>query len=151
VVIAICLPGVDVTCVDAVAKKAAFVQQAAAQLALPNLHGLHARVESLTAPPFDVVTSRAFSSLADLVRLTTFHVKHSGAPSPSSPDNPGSQGRLGGLDGNGVWMAMKAKQAHEETATLQAQAPGVDVFHVEPLQVPGLDAERCLVWMRRHQ
>jgi 16S rRNA (guanine527-N7)-methyltransferase len=24
----------------------------------------------------------------------------------------------------------------------------VDVFHVEQLLVPGLDAQRCLVWMR---
>jgi len=25
----------------------------------------------------------------------------------------------------------------------------VQVFHVEPLDVPGLDAQRCIVWMRR--
>ena len=47
----------DVTCVDAVGKKAAFIQQAAVALKLPNLHGVHARVETLTAP-FDVVSCR---------------------------------------------------------------------------------------------
>ena len=43
-------------------------------------------------------------------------------------------------------MAMKGKHP---AAELLALDPGVQVFHVEPLQVPGLDAERCLVWMRR--
>ena len=48
VVIAICCPQVAVTCVDTVAKKAAFIKQAALALKLPNLAGLHARVESIT-------------------------------------------------------------------------------------------------------
>ena len=61
VVIAICCPDVAVTCVDTVAKKATFIQQAAIALKLPNLKGLHARVENLV-DRFDVVSSRAFSS-----------------------------------------------------------------------------------------
>ena len=40
---------------------------------------------------------------------------------------------------------MKGKRPTDELAALPA---GIDVFHVEPLKVPGLDAERCLVWMR---
>ncbi|HOF31937.1 MAG TPA: 16S rRNA (guanine(527)-N(7))-methyltransferase RsmG, partial [Burkholderiaceae bacterium] len=60
VVIAICCPEIDVTCVDTVAKKAAFIQQVAAALQLPNLRGLHARVENLSGP-FDVISSRAFA------------------------------------------------------------------------------------------
>jgi 16S rRNA (guanine527-N7)-methyltransferase len=55
---------VAVTCVDTVAKKAAFIKQAALALKLPNLSGLHARVETITTP-FDVICSRAFASLAD--------------------------------------------------------------------------------------
>mgnify|MGYP003381086675 FL=1 len=43
-------------------------------------------------------------------------------------------------------MAMKGKSPLEELAALP---PDIEVFHVEPLNVPGLDAERCLVWMRR--
>ncbi|MGE0349109.1 16S rRNA (guanine(527)-N(7))-methyltransferase RsmG [Hydrogenophaga sp.] len=128
VVIAIACPQIGVTCVDTVAKKAAFIQQAAATLKLPNLHGLHARVESLNAlsgPGYDVVCSRAFASLVD---FTTW----SGAAL-----NPG-----------GIWMAMKGKHPAEELEALKAGAPAVDVFHVEQLQVPGLDAERCMVWMR---
>ena len=121
VVLAICLPQLQVTCVDTVSKKAAFIQQVAAALRLPNLKGLHARVESIDGG-FDVVTSRAFASLVD---FTTWSVK--------------------ALKPGAVWMAMKGKHPAEELAALGA---GVEVFHVEPLAVPGLDVERCLVWMR---
>jgi 16S rRNA (guanine527-N7)-methyltransferase len=40
---------------------------------------------------------------------------------------------------------MKGRSPVDEIAALPAD---VKVFHVEPLQVPGLDAQRCLVWMR---
>ena len=50
VVIAICCPEMRVDCVDTVAKKAAFIQQAAARCKLPNLRGVHARVENLSGP-----------------------------------------------------------------------------------------------------
>ena len=45
-----------------------------------------------------------------------------------------------------MWMAMKGQTPEAELAALP---PDVEVFHVEPLRVPGLDARRCLVWMRR--
>lgn len=122
VVIAAMLPKWDVTCVDTVGKKAAFVRQAAGALELPNLHAAHARVEALKAPAFDVITARAFASLADLVKLTRAQL----APS-------------------GVWMAMKGRAPEDE---IRALPDDVDMFHVEPLDVPGLDAQRCLVWMR---
>jgi 16S rRNA (guanine527-N7)-methyltransferase len=121
IVIAITCPEISVTCVDTVAKKAAFIQQVAATLKLPNLKGLHARVESLTQP-YDVVCSRAFASLLD---FTTW-----------------SQSALAS---HGVWMAMKGKHPDQELAVLPES---VKVFHVEQLQVPGLDAERCIIWMR---
>ena len=121
IVIAITCPEVSVTCVDTVAKKAAFIQQVAATLKLPNLKGLHARVETLTQP-YDVVCSRAFAALVD---FTTW--------SKSA------------LAAHGVWMAMKGKHPEQEMAALPESA---QVFHVEQLQVPGLDAERCIVWMR---
>ncbi|OJX29492.1 MAG: 16S rRNA (guanine(527)-N(7))-methyltransferase RsmG [Burkholderiales bacterium 68-12] len=121
VVFAICCPQVDVSCVDTVAKKAAFIQQAAAALKLPNLHGIHARVESL-AGPFDVVSCRAFASLPDFTAWSR-----------------------AALAPQGVWLAMKGKYPADELAALPAT---VQVFHVEPLTVPGLDAERCIVWMR---
>jgi 16S rRNA (guanine527-N7)-methyltransferase len=125
VVMAIACPEVDVSCVDTVAKKAAFIQQASATLKLANLHGLHARVESLSAEEgagFDVVCSRAFASLPDFTVWSRAALK------------PG-----------GTWMALKGKHPADELAALPAD---VGVFHVEQLQVPGLDAERCIVWMR---
>lgn len=123
VVWAICCPTLDVTCVDAVQKKAAFVQQVAGALELKRLRSVHARVEQLDGS-FDVVASRAFASLADFVAGS----RHLLAP-------------------NGVWLAMKGKEPREEMAALPAT---VQVFHVEHLPpVPGLDeAARCLVWMR---
>ena len=122
VVLAAMEPGWAVTCVDAVGKKVAFIRQAAAELSLRNLAGEHARIEALKAVPFDLITSRAFSSLADFVVPTR---------------------RL--LAPGGVWAAMKGKTPGAELAALPA---GITVFHVEPLTVPGLQAERCLVWMR---
>ena len=122
VVIATLLPGWQVTCVDSVGKKMAFVRQVAGALPLPNLHAVHARVEQLQLPPFDVITSRAFASLADFTRLTRLHLAR-----------------------GGVWLAMKGRALDDEVAELPAD---VELFHVEHLAVPGLDAQRCLVWMR---
>ncbi|WP_426148349.1 16S rRNA (guanine(527)-N(7))-methyltransferase RsmG [Polaromonas sp. DSR2-3-2] len=121
VVIAICCPAVNVTCVDTVAKKAAFIKQAALALKLPNLAGLHARVESITEP-FDIICSRAFASLADFTNWS-----------------------MGALVPQGVWMAMKGKHPSDE---LLALSKNIAMFHVEQLKVPGLDAERCLLWLR---
>ena len=44
-----------------------------------------------------------------------------------------------------IWLAMKGKHPQDEIAALPTE---VQVFHVEPLTVPGLDAERCIVWLR---
>ena len=121
IVLAICRPELDVSCVDTVGKKAAFIQQVAATLKLPNLHGIHARVEALSGP-FDVICCRAFASLPDFVGWSR-----------------------GALAQQGVWMAMKGKHPQAEIDGLPAD---VNVFHVEPLTVPGLDVERCMVWMQ---
>ena len=100
----------------------AFVRQVAGELALLNLHAVHSRIEDLNAQQFDIVTARAFSSLADFTALSRRQLA------------PG-----------GVWMAMKGRTPDEEISALPAN---VAVFHVEQLAVPGLDAQRCLVWMR---
>ncbi len=121
IVLAICRPELEVSCVDTVAKKAAFIQQVAASLGLPHLRGVHARVESLGGP-FDVVCCRAFAALPDFVAWSR-----------------------AALAPQGVWMAMKGRHPQPEIAALPAD---VEVFHVEPLSVPGLAAERCMVWLR---
>jgi len=130
VVVAICAPQIDVTCVDAVAKKASFIKQVAAELGLKNLHGEHSRVEALEVPPFDLITSRAFASLLDFTSLTRQHLK------------PGAES---GAKSDAIWLAMKGQHPAEELAALP---PDLDVFHVEQLQVPGLDAQRCLIWIK---
>jgi 16S rRNA (guanine527-N7)-methyltransferase len=128
VILAMLNPAWQVTCVDAVAKKAAFIRQAAAELGLPNLHGVHGRVEAPTtfkSLEFDLVTSRAFASIKDFTSLTRSLL----AP-------------------QGQWAAMKANLSAEERADVPAD---VEMFHVEQLDVPELNEKRCLVWLRPHQ
>lgn len=126
IVVAIMVPELPVVCVDTVAKKASFIRQAAGELGLSaRLQARHARVESLAREGFSLITARAFSSLEDLVSLTRPLL------------TPG-----------GAWVAMKGRVPHDEIAALPA---GAEVFHVEQLTVPGLDAERCLVWMRHQE
>jgi 16S rRNA (guanine527-N7)-methyltransferase len=79
-------------------------------------------VEALKLPAFDVVTSRAFASLPDFIQLTRER-----------------------LAAGGHWMAMKGKHPEYE---LRGLPQDIDVFHVEQLAVPDLDAERCLIWMK---
>jgi 16S rRNA (guanine527-N7)-methyltransferase len=123
VVLAICRPDWQVTCVDTVAKKASFIRQVGAELGLPNLTATHQRVEAMTEPAFDLVTSRAFASLQDFIELTRSRL----AP-------------------QGQWAAMKAKLSEDERAAVPAD---VLLARVEPLVVPGLKAERCIVWLQR--
>jgi 16S rRNA (guanine527-N7)-methyltransferase len=121
VVLAVMCPHLTVTCVDAVGKKVAFVNQVALTLRLPNLKAVHSRVESMSGT-FDLITSRAFSSLEDFVRCSKA-LSH----------------------GKTKWLAMKAQVSDDE---LKSAAALANVFHVEPLTVPGLDAKRCIVWMQ---
>ena len=121
VVMAVCCPQLRVHCVDTVAKKAAFLNQVAVALKLDNLRAIHARVENLTEQ-FDIVSSRAFASLADFATWSTAALR------------PG-----------GAWLAMKGQHPQTE---IEALPPAIEVFHVEQITVPGLDAERCIVWMR---
>jgi 16S rRNA (guanine527-N7)-methyltransferase len=122
VVLAIARPDWRVCCIDTVAKKATFIRQVAAELGLPRLESLHQRVEALSGRRFSLITSRAFASLADFVALT----RHLLAP-------------------GGAWVAMKAHLSEAERNELPA---GVVIERVEPRHVPGLSAERCLVWLR---
>jgi 16S rRNA (guanine527-N7)-methyltransferase len=119
-VIAALAPEREIVCIDSVGKKAAFMTQAAGVLGLKNVTVLHARVEAIAHRSFDIVASRAFASLADFVAATRHLL---------SADT-------------GCWMAMKGKPPAAEL-----QALNDAVFHVEPLHVPGLAAERCVVWI----
>jgi 16S rRNA (guanine527-N7)-methyltransferase len=126
--LAIARPQWSVTTIDAVGKKVAFVRQAAGELGLANVRALQGRVgqtaASGLAPDFDVIVSRAFSDLATFV-----------------------DGTRALLAPGGVWLAMKGQVPDAEIAALPRN---VEVFHVEQLAVLGLDAARCLVWIRPH-
>ena len=119
-VVGIALPDTRVVCIDSVGKKAAFILQAAGTVGARNVAALHARVEQISKREFDVVASRAFASLAEFVARTRHLVSD-----------------------NGEWMAMKGKAPSDEIAALTDVAA-----EVEPLVVPDLAAERCVVWMR---
>lgn len=121
VVFAIACPDWRVTAVDTVAKKAAFVQSVSHALNLNNLHAVHGRVENIT-DTHDLVTCRAFAALDDFVQWSA-----------------------GALNPTGRWLAMKGKHPQAEIDRLPAN---VEVESVEPIAVPGLGAERCLVWLR---
>jgi len=122
IAVAICCPELRVDCMDSVGKKAAFIQQAAAELHVPNLKGVHGRVQDAKRK-YAVVASRAFASLGDFVAWSA-----------------------AALAEDGVWLAMKGKVTVAEIESLPAN---VQVFHVEQLEVPGLEAERCIVWLKR--
>jgi 16S rRNA (guanine527-N7)-methyltransferase len=117
---------VDVHCVDAVSKKAAFVAQLRADLGVPNLHAHHARVEQLRAPgdlaPATLIVSRAFASLAQFVECSA----HLLAP-------------------GGTWAAMKGQMPDDEIAALPAS---VGVVSAIKLDVPGLQARRHLLLLQ---
>lgn len=122
--LAIVRPELHVTLLDSNSKKTAFLQQAAIELGLPNISVHGGRVEQYhPTVGFAAITSRAFAELADFVGLS----RHLLAP-------------------EGVWLAMKGVWPHEEIARL----PGnVRVEAVHALPVPGIDAERHLIVMRR--
>ena len=125
-VLAICQPDWHIDCVDTVAKKAAFMQQTAATLGLQNTKIHHARVEELAQKQnarYSIICSRAFSSLADFVQLTE-----------------------SSLQEQGVWLAMKGRAP--EVDELEALKGLALAERVEPIVVPGLDAQRCLVWLK---
>jgi 16S rRNA (guanine527-N7)-methyltransferase len=136
--LALARPELEVTLLDSRNKKVQFCQAAIDALGLagtgrtPRVRAVHARCEAFQGPRFDVVISRAFSSLAEFVALS---------------------GHLG--DGETRWLAMKGARPEAELAEFAApgstkgKAARFRVEGVHTLRVPGLDAARCLVVLRR--
>jgi 16S rRNA (guanine527-N7)-methyltransferase len=123
--LAVARPALEVTLLEANHKKAAFLKQAAIELALDNVDVVNERVEAWNPPRrYEVVISRAFSDLAEFVSLAARHC----------------------VEG-GVIAAMKGVHPYEEIAQL---APPYHASAVIALAVPGLAAERHLVLVQRH-
>jgi 16S rRNA (guanine527-N7)-methyltransferase len=120
--LAIALPAAHVTLLDKVGKKVAFLRQVQLELGLPNVDAVHARVEQLHAPPFDVILARAFATLLELVRLSRSL-----------------------LANDGCWCAMKGMLPSAEIEELERAQLGVRIAQIVKLHVPRLDAERHLI------
>ncbi|MBL8414054.1 MAG: 16S rRNA (guanine(527)-N(7))-methyltransferase RsmG [Propionivibrio sp.] len=121
--LAIACPDLRITLIDSNSKKAAFLQQAAIELSLPNISVHCGRVEQYhPASGFALITSRAFSGLADFVARSR-HL----------------------LAADGRWLAMKGVWPEDEIGRLPA-AIAVDAVH--RLVVPGVNGERHLVVLR---
>jgi 16S rRNA (guanine527-N7)-methyltransferase len=121
--IAIARPDLSVTLLDASHKKATFLRQVKAELALSNVEVVCERVEKWhPAALFDIVVSRAFAELAEFVE----QAKHLLAP-------------------DGAMLAMKGVHPFEEIAKVPASHRVEDVVE---LRVPSLDAQRHLILLK---
>lgn len=124
IVLAIAYPQTPIAMIDTVSKKTAFQTQVKAELGLKNVTVHTGRVEQLkVSQPFQVITSRAFSELCNFIDWS---------------------GHL--LAPGGQFIAMKGVNPQGE---IERVPTGWQVTGVQPLQVPGLDAERHLVFVRR--
>lgn len=121
--LAICRPDLDVTTLDSNGKKTRFQQQVKIELGLDNLTVIKGRVEEVEAPPFDMIISRAFASLADMLKLS---------------------GHLAGK--SGVFLAMKGLYPEAEIEQIPA---GFALQDAHRLDLPGTDGERHLLILGR--
>lgn len=120
-------PEIKVVSVDAVGKKIMFQRHVARLLALDGFEALHARVESLHpthAGEFDVITSRAFSSLDTFVALAAPLLK--------------SGGRMIAMKGPDV-------QAEIDSAGDKLLSLGFEISSVRDYSLPMNKGRRCLV------
>ena len=124
--LAICLPELQVTAIDAVQKKVSFMRQAKAELGLKNFNAIHGRIEEQKVPSrdmpekFEVITSRAFSEIGLFLKLTR-HL----------------------LADGGQWLAMKGTIPQHEF-----EKSGIEPTEIKVLKVAGLDAERHLIVLK---
>lgn len=118
--LAVANPDRQFVLLDSNGKKIRFMIQAAATLGLRNVEVVQSRAEDFRpTEPFATVVSRAFAALSDFLQLTS---------------------HLGGADGR--WLAMKGDVPTQEMDRLPA---GFRVEAVHTLDVPGLQAARCVV------
>jgi 16S rRNA (guanine527-N7)-methyltransferase len=121
--LAIARPDLVVTLLDSSHKKAAFLRQAKAELALANVEVACERVEKWSPTvKYDIVVSRAFAELADFVAQAGHLV------------TPG-----------GTMLAMKGVHPFEEIAKVPATHR---VENVIELRIPTLEAQRHLVFLK---
>jgi 16S rRNA (guanine527-N7)-methyltransferase len=123
VVLAICLPDIQVCCVDKVIKKIAFIRQVGSVIGIPNLEAKHQRIEYMPKWTSDIIISRAFASLETFFLFSKKHLSH-----------------------HGIWIAMKTDTLADEYKKIPSD---IQLFHVEPLHLPNISAKRCLVFAKK--
>ena len=121
--LAIASPDLAVTLLDTNSKKTRFLQQAKAELALPNITVVHARVEEAKLPKFAMVTARAFASIKDIIDLTGKH-----------------------CDDEGCLLLMKGIRSDEELREIHSD---FELEEIVTLAVPGCDGQRHLIRLRK--
>lgn len=117
--IAICFPQMAVTLLDSNIKKTRFLQQVKAELKLNNVTVVHGRVEQISLPKVEVVTARAFATIAEIIDLAARH-----------------------CDDAGSLVLMKGVYPEQELAAIKS---GFKLQDIVTLNVPGDQAERHLV------
>jgi 16S rRNA (guanine527-N7)-methyltransferase len=120
--LALAAPQRHVTLVDSNGKKARFMRAALRELKLDNAEVVEARVQAVEGR-FDCIAARAFASLPDMLQWAA----HLLAP-------------------GGRWLALKGRYPADEVA---AMPPAFAVEQAVALKVPGLDAERHLLVIRK--
>lgn len=120
--LALAKPDLEVCLVDSNGKKARFLREAVRHLKLGRTRVEECRVEAVRGE-FDCITARAFATLADMLTLG---------------------GHL--LAADGRWLALKGRFPQDELDDLPV---GFSIEAVHRLEVPGLDAERHLVIIKR--
>lgn len=126
IVLAIARPDMNVSMIDTVHKKTAFLTQVKAELGLANVTVYTKKVQELAVKqPFDVITSRAFADLTDFIEWSN-HL----------------------LADGGQFIALKGTAPQEERERVQGDWKVQDL---QALRVPGLDAERHLVFVRKSE
>ncbi|MDO5666869.1 MAG: 16S rRNA (guanine(527)-N(7))-methyltransferase RsmG [Alcaligenaceae bacterium] len=125
VIIAICCPQWHVTCIDAVEKKTSFITMVAGRLGLENLRSKHVRIEDYVSAEADLVISRAFASLSDFANWSGHTVNE-----------------------HGFLAAMKGHYLEDEVSELQQNSDWC-LSSWQKIEVPDMDAERCLIWMSK--
>jgi len=124
--LAICFPESQLTLVDARDKKIRFLRQAISQLDIPNALAIHHRAEELDAEKkYDIIVTRAFSSLKDMLGISG-HLCHT----------------------DGIFLAMKGQRPDDEVAEVP---DGYEITAIQHLSVPGLTAERHLIHIHHKQ
>jgi len=121
--LAVLLPEVKFTLLDSNSKKIRFIRQQIHTLQLDNVEAIHSRVEDQQELEFEAIISRAFASISDMIAWTE-HL----------------------LAKNGSWLAMKGHYEENEVKEISLQ---VQVVANHRLSIPGLDAQRCVIELKR--